>query len=274
MFFLSPKSQWEKVLSQPLAKQVKFLNKVCKINKRDALEIREVFFEKLDYPLVRKIVKLVNDVVEAGEFDPSFVPLIYDRLLRVIDVEDLYPEEYQDDDDNVIFGEGYHVYSAGYKDLDLLVDFVNSHKDIKSLCDLGSGSGRALLYLALQIEQKMNYLGLELVDERVVFTNAIADHFQLENVSFKTSNFLETPTDFHGYDSYYLYDPVGTTQVPTLIAHFKELIASGAKFYILFISGWDEIMLTALDEMDDLEKLSTTNSRKQEGRVVNFYKVK
>ena len=45
-------------------------------------------------------------------------------------------------------------------------------------------------------------------------------------------------------------------------------------FYIIFISGWDDLMLNALDGLENLEKLETNKSRKQIDRFVNFYKVK
>ncbi len=269
--FQSPVTQWEKILNKPLKNQIKFLNKVCSVNKRDDLIIREAFFNNLSFELIKRIFRLVEDVVQADGIDYSFQDIIYDRLLRVTGIAHLYPED-KEAEDNIIEGEGYHVYSAGYHDLDLLVDFVHQHKDIHSLCDLGSGSGRALLYLALEIERDMKYLGLELVDERVDFTNSIADYFSLENVRFKASDFLDTPEDFLGYDAYYLYDPVGTDDVDLLASYFQKMIDDGAKFYILFISGWDDLMVNALGKIKGLKILSSVKSHKQQGRVVNFYK--
>ncbi|MFG1481940.1 methyltransferase domain-containing protein [Halobacteriovorax sp. HFRX-2_2] len=277
MFFQKSDKKWKKVLAEPIDKQSKFLNKICKINKRDSLVLTERYFDGIDYPLMAEIFKSVKTIISRGEFDPSFRDLIYDRLLRIIDIEHLYPEEYEDgnecngDDDNVIFGENYHVYTACYDDLDLLINFINSRDDIKSVCDLGSGTGRALLYMALMMNKKLNYLGLELVDERVQFTNTVSEHFQLDHVKFQTCDFLENPEAFAGHDVYYLYDSVGTENVPRLVSHFKELIDSGSKFYLLFISGWDEIMLNALDNLSGLKKIESHTSRKQEGRVVNFY---
>ncbi|MFG1494394.1 methyltransferase domain-containing protein [Halobacteriovorax sp. ZH4_bin.1] len=277
MFFQKSDKKWKKVLAEPIDKQSKFLNKICKINKRDSLVLTERYFDGIDYPLMAEIFKSVKTIISRGEFDPSFRDLIYDRLLRIIDIEHLYPEEYEDgnecngDDDNVIFGENYHVYTACYDDLDLLINFINSRADIKSVCDLGSGSGRALLYMALMMNKKLNYLGLELVDERVQFTNSVSEHFQLDHVKFQTCDFLENPESFAGHDVYYLYDSVGTENVPRLVSHFKELIDSGSKFYLLFISGWDEIMLNALDNLCGLKKIESHTSCKQEGRVVNFY---
>ncbi|MFG1505958.1 methyltransferase domain-containing protein [Halobacteriovorax sp. ZH5_bin.2] len=277
MFFQKSDKKWKKVLAEPIDKQSKFLNKICKINKRDSLVLTERYFDGIDYPLMAEIFKSVKTIISRGEFDPSFRDLIYDRLLRIIDIEHLYPEEYEDgnecngDDDNVIFGENYHVYTACYDDLDLLINFINSRDDIKSVCDLGSGTGRALLYMALMMNKKLNYLGLELVDERVQFTNSVSEHFQLDHVKFQTCDFLENPEAFAGHDVYYLYDSVGTENVPRLVSHFKDLIDSGSKFYLLFISGWDEIMLNALDNLCGLKKIESHTSRKQEGRVVNFY---
>lgn len=280
MFFQKPAKKWQSVLEDSIDNQSKFLNKICKVNSRDALVLKERYFDGIDYPLMNKIFKSVKEIISRGEFDPSFRDLIYDRLLQIIDIEHLYPEEYEDgnecngDEDNVIFGENYHVYTACYDDLDLLIKFINSHPEIKGLCDLGSGTGRALLYMALMMDRKLDYLGLELVDERVEFTKNVAKYFDLKNVKFQTCDFLENPEAFAGYDAYYLYDSVGTENVPRLISHFKDLIDSGAKFYLLFISGWDEIMLNALNDLEGLELIETNKSRKQEGRVVNFYKVK
>ncbi|EPZ52284.1 methyltransferase domain protein [Bacteriovorax sp. BAL6_X] len=277
MFFQNSDKKWKKVLAAPIDKQSKFLNKICKINKRDSLVLTERYFDGIDYPLMAEIFKSVKTIISRGEFDPSFRDLIYDRLLRIINIEHLYPEEYEEgnecngDDDNVIFGENYHVYTACYDDLDLLISFINSRNDIKSVCDLGSGTGRALLYMALMMDKKLDYLGLELVDERVQFTNSVSKHFKLDHVKFQTCDFLENPEAFAGYDVYYLYDSVGTENVPRLVSHFKELIDSGSKFYLLFISGWDEIMLNSLDNLPGLKKLESHTSRKQEGRVVNFY---
>jgi SAM-dependent methyltransferase len=186
------------------------------------------------------------------------------------------PEIYIEDKEaetNIIHGEGYHVYTANYHDLDLLVDFVNSHADIKSVCDLGSGSGRALFYLALEINRELEYVGLELVDDRVKFTNSIAQKFKLNNMLFKTSDFLETPEEFLGFGCYYLYDPVGTDDVDLLLSYFEKMIKDGAKFYIMFISGWDELMLDGLNNLEGLEIISTVSSHKQPDRYVNFYKV-
>ncbi|OIQ20019.1 MAG: hypothetical protein BM556_05895 [Bacteriovorax sp. MedPE-SWde] len=272
MFFKSPQAQWQNILTKPLKQQTKFLNKVCKVNRRDALVIREAFFDNLSFDLVRDIFKLVNNVVDSDGIDPSFRELIFDRLFGVLDIEHLYPED--EEDDNVISGDGYHVYTANYHDLDLIVDFVNSCKDIKSICDLGSGSGRALLYMALEMNRELNYLGLELVNDRVEFTNDIAQKFSLENLKFKTCNFLSQPDMFEGFDAYYFYDPVGTDDVPKLISLFQDKISKGESFYILFISGWDDIMLNALNDLKGLEKLSSTHSRKQDDRFVSFYKSK
>ncbi|WP_419168278.1 methyltransferase domain-containing protein [Halobacteriovorax sp.] len=275
--FQKPEKKWTKVLSQPFEKQSKFLNKICKVNRRDALILNERYFDGLSFPLVGEVVELVQKVIAAGEFDPSFRDLILDRLLRVIGIEELYPEDYEDgnecngDDDNVIFGENYHVYTACYDDLDILVNFINSTDGISNLCDLGSGTGRALFYLAMKVKKELNYLGLELVDERVKFTNKISKYFSLDNVRFQTCDFLEDPQAFHGYDAYYLYDSVGTENVPHLIGHFKNLIDDGQKFYLFFISGWDEIMLSALNELDGLKLVEGNDSHKQEGRVVNIY---
>lgn len=270
--FKTPVAQWEKILTKPLKNQIKFLQKVCKVNRRDELVIREAFFDNLSFDLVKRIFILVEDVVQADGIDYSFQDIIQDRLLRVTGIAHLYPED-KEAEDNIIEGEGYHVYSAGYHDLDLLVVFLDSHKDIKSICDLGSGSGRALLYLALMTSGERKYKGLELVDERVDFTNSIANYFSLKNVSFLASDFLDTPEDFIGYDGYYLYDPVGTDDVDLLTSYFEKMIKDGAKFYILFISGWDELMVNALNNLEKLELISTVKSHKQEGRVVNFYKV-
>jgi len=52
MFFKSPQAQWQNILSKPLKQQTKFLNKVCKVNRRDALVIREAFFDNLSFDLV------------------------------------------------------------------------------------------------------------------------------------------------------------------------------------------------------------------------------
>ena len=270
--FDSPVTQWEKILAKPLKQQTKFLNKICKVNRRDALVIREAFFNNLSFPLVQKIFQLVENVVEADGIDFSFQEIIYDRLLGVIDIEHLYPED-KNVEENIIFGEGYHVYTACYYDLDLIIEFINSKDDIKSLCDLGSGSGRALFYMALEANCEREYVGLELVSNRVEFTNSIVQNFDLKNIFFKTSNFLKTPEDFLGFDAYYLYDPVGTDDVPLLISYFEKMINDGATFYILFISGWDDIMLDALNNLECLEKISSISSRKQEDRYVNFYKV-
>jgi hypothetical protein len=270
--FDSPKTQWEKILTKPLKKQSSFLNKVCKVNRRDALVIREAFFDNLSFGLVRQIFKLVRDVVDDGAMDYSFKDIIYDRLLGICDIAHLYPE-HEDEDNNIISGEGYHVYTACYYDLDLIVDFINSHTDIKSVCDLGSGSGRALFYMALKADRDIEFAGLELVGERVEFTNNIALHFDLKNMYFKTSDFLENPEDFQGFGAYYLYDPVGTDDVPLLISYFEKMIANGDKFYILFVSGWDDIMLNCLNNLETLENLESISSRKQQDRFVNFYKV-
>jgi hypothetical protein len=152
-------------------------------------------------------------------------------------------------------------------------DFVNSRDEINSVCDLGSGSGRSLFYMAVKMERELQYLGLELIDDRVEFTNSISKHFDLKNLTFKTCNFLENPDQFLGFDAYYLFDPVGTDDVDLLISYFEIMIADGAKFYIFFISGWDDIMLNALDGLKTLERIGSFNSRKQEDRYVNFYKV-
>ncbi len=270
--FRSPRSQWEKILTKPLKKQTAFLNKICEVSPDDELLIIENFFENLSFALVRKIFKLVKDVVGSGGMDLSFQQIIFDRLFGICEIAELYPEDRQAEN-NIISGEGYHVYTASYADLDLLIEFVNSRDDINSICDLGSGSGRALLYMALEVNKDLEYLGLELVDERVEYTNSIVRNFDLKNLSFKTCDFLGNPEAFLGYDAYYLYDPVGTEDVPLLISYFEKMIADGAKFYILFISGWDELMLDALNKLENLEKIDSVHSQKQENRYVNFYKV-
>lgn len=271
--FQSPRTQWEIILEKPLKKQIAFLNKVCKIDRRDNLIIRAAFFEKLPFELVRRIFKLVQDVVDADGIDFSFKELIFDRLLWVSEIAHLYPVD-KETDENIIHGEHYHVYTACYFDLDLVVDFINSRDDIGSLCDLGSGSGRAIFYMALKVQKELEYAGLELVGDRVEFTNRIVQNFALSNVYFKTSNFLETPDDFLGFDAYYLYDPVGTDDVQLLLSYFEKMISGGAKFYIIFISGWDDLMLNALNGLESLEQLESIKSRKQQDRFVNFYKVR
>lgn len=274
MFFLKPQSQWERILTKPLDKQTKFLNKVCKVNKRDALEIREAFFDGLSFSLIKEIFKLVRNVVDSGGIDPEFEKIICDRLLRITDVEDLYPEEYEDDDDNLIYGEGYHVYTASYSDLDIVIDFVNKNKSINSLCDLGSGTGRALFYMALMLERNLSLKGIELVRERVDFTNSLTSYFDLPHLEFMTADFIKKPECLEGYDAYYFYDPVSTNQVPILVSHFEKMIDSGQKFYLLFISGWDDIMLNALNNFDKIELVESNPSQKQVDRFVNIYKVK
>jgi SAM-dependent methyltransferase len=204
--------------------------------------------------------------------DFSFRDLIYDRLLGVSEIAHLYPVD-KESEENIIEGEEYHIYSACYDDLDLVIDFVNERSDINSVCDLGSGPGRSLLYLALKMNRELEYVGLEIINNRVEFTNAIAQDFGLKNLFFQTSNFLESPDDFLGFDAYYLFDPVGTDDVPLLISYFEKMIADGAKFYIMFISGWDELMLDALDNLASLEKINSVDSRKQLDRYVTFYKV-
>lgn len=272
MFFKSPKTQWENILTKPLKKQSDFLCKVCKVNKNDNLVIREAFFNDLSFSLTKQIFRLVKNVVATDRIDISFQDIILDRLLGVSDVAHLYPED-REAENNIITGEGYHVYTASYRDLDLIIDFIKSRDDIKNLCDLGSGSGRALFYMALELSQKIQFMGLELIDERIQFTQNIANVFKLDNMKFKTSNFLETPEDFSGFDSYYLYDSVGTEDVPLLVSYFENMIQEGAKFYILFISGWDDIMLNELDSLEGLSKIDSNKSFKQEDRFVNFYKV-
>ncbi len=270
--FKTPARQWEQILAKPLQKQSAFLNKVCKINKRDQLVIREAFFERNSFELVGQIFKLVENVIDAELMDYSFRELILDRLLWITKIAHLYPEDL-DVEENIIFGEEYSVYSASYYDLDLVNEFINSRDDIHTLCDLGSGSGRALLYILLKAERSLECAGLELVPERVEVTNSIAKHFELKNLFFKTSNFLESPEDLKGFDAYYLFDPVGTDDVELLISHFENMIANGDKFYILFISGWDDLMLNALGKLQGLEQIESHKSRKQQDRYVNFYKV-
>ena len=270
--FKTPVAQWEKILTKPLKNQVKFLKKICKVNRHDHLIIRGAFFNNLSFELVRQIFPLVKNVIKTDAIDYSFEDIILDRLLGVSEIAHLYIED-KDAETNIIHGEGYHVYTANYHDLDLLVDFVNSHLDIKSILDLGSGSGRALFYLALEINRDLEYVGLELVDERVNFTNQIAKNFSLSNMLFKTSNFLETPEDFEGFGCYYLYDPVGTDDVDLLLSYFEKMIKDGSKFYIMFISGWDELMLDGLNSLEGLKMISTVSSHKQPDRYVNFYEV-
>ena len=270
--FKSPAKQWEIVLTKPFQKQCVFLNKVCKVNKNDRLIIREAFFENLSFDLVKKIFKLVDDVVDAEKIDYSFKELIQDRLLWITKIAHLYIRDVEAEE-NIISGEEYNVYSACYYDLDIVSDFINSREDIHSLCDMGSGSGRALLYIILKATEHLECVGLELVNNRVEFTNSIAKHFGLKNLFFKTSDFLENPQDFSGFDAYYLYDPVGTDDVSLLISHFEKMIADGEKFYILFISGWDDLLLNALDKLETLERIESNKSRKQIDRYVNFYKV-
>jgi hypothetical protein len=270
--FKKPVTQWESVLTKPLKKKVSFLQKVCKVNKDDEIVIREAFFNNLSFALVREIFTLVEDVIEADGIDPSFQEVIYDRLLRVIGIASLYPVD-RDAEDNIITGENYEVYSACYHDLEHVVDFIDAYPDINSVCDLGSGSGRALLYMALHANREIEYMGLELVSNRVDFTNSISQYFNLTNVSFKTSNFLETPDDFLGFGAYYLYDPVGTDDVPQLVSYFEQMIDRGDKFYIIFLSGWDDLMLNGLNAIKGLEKIESINSHKQQDRYLNFYKV-
>ena len=270
--FKSASAQWELILTKPLKAQIKFLTKVCKVNKRDHLEIRGFFFDKLSFSLVRKIFGLVDDVIETEAIDYSFQDLIYDRLLYVSEIAHLYPDDVKGDE-NIIFGEGYHVYSASYDDLDRINNFVNSHDDIQSICDLGSGTGRAVLYMALMMDKEVEFLGLELVDNRVVFTNSIVERFDLKNIRFKTQDFLDHPESFEGFDAYYLFDPVGTDDVALMVSHFEDMILGGAKFYILFISGWDDLLHEALKKLDSLEVIDSFSSSKQEDRFVTFFKV-
>ncbi|WP_034721232.1 hypothetical protein, partial [Bacteriovorax sp. DB6_IX] len=84
----------ESILSKSLEEKTKFLNKICHINKRDALVLEERLFDGLSFSLVKEIFVLVEEVISANGFDPSFKPLIFDRLLQIIDIEELYPEEY------------------------------------------------------------------------------------------------------------------------------------------------------------------------------------
>jgi len=270
--FKTPIAQWENILTKPLKNQIKFLKKICRVNRHDHLIIRGAFFDNLSFDMVRQIFPLVKNVIETDAIDYSFEDIILDRLLGVSEIAHLYIED-KEAETNIIHGEGYHVYTANYLDLDLLVDFVKTHGDIKSICDLGSGSGRALFYLALEISRDLEYVGLELVDDRVQFTNEIAKKFKLKNMLFKTSDFLETPEDFLGFSCYYLYDPVGTDDVDLLLSYFQKMIKDGAKFYIMFISGWDELMLDGLNKLDGLKMISTVNSHKQPDRYVNFYEV-
>ncbi|MCK5883711.1 MAG: methyltransferase domain-containing protein [Bacteriovoracaceae bacterium] len=270
--FKSPMTQWEIILTKPLEKQIKFLKKVCKVTRNDELVTREAFFDNLSFPLTKKIFKLVRNVVATGAIDFSFQQIIFDHFFGICDISDLYPED-REAENNIISGEGYHVYTASYTDLDLIIEFIKSRDDIHSLCDLGSGSGRALLYMALEINRQIEFMGLELVNDRVEYTNLIVKKFELQNLSFKTSNFLETPEDFLGFDSYYLYDPVGTDDVSLLISYFEKMINDGSKFYILFLSGWDDLMLDALNGLESLELIDSHSSRKQKDRYINFYKV-
>lgn len=270
--FKSPARQWEIILTKPISKQSAFLNKVCKVNKDDRLIIREAFFENLSFDLVKKIFGLVEKLVEEDEYDYSFREIILDRLLWITKAAPLYVRD-TNTEENIIEGEEYNVYSACYYDLDIINGFISSRSEIKTICDLGSGSGRALLYILLKAKQELECVGLELIENRVEFTNSLAKHFGLKNLFFKTSDFLDNPEDFAGFDAYYLYDPVGTDDVSILISHFEKMIADGAKFYILFISGWDDLMLDALDRVTSLKKIESVSSRKQRDRYVNFYQV-
>jgi len=129
--FKSPRAQWEIILTKPLKKQSKFLNKICYVNRRDNLILRGAFFENLSFSLVRKIFKMVKDIVEVEEIDFSLRELIFDRLLWVSEIAHLYPID-RNAEENIIAGEGYHVYSACYYDLDLINTFLNSKDDINS----------------------------------------------------------------------------------------------------------------------------------------------
>jgi len=268
----NPVKQWENILNKPLQNQTKFLNEICSVNSKDNLVINEDYFENLSFELVKRIFDLVRKIVDSDGIDYSFQEIIFDRLLWVSEIAILYPVD-KSSEDNIISGEEYYIYSTCYEDLDSIIEFINSQDSINSICDLGSGPGRALFYMALEMNRVLEYVGLELVPDRVEFTNAIVDIFNLKNVKFQTCDFLENPDKFLGFDAYYLFDPVGTDEVDLLISHFKKMIDDGAKFYIIFISGWDDLMLNELNNLKSLEKISGFDSAKQLDRYVNFYKV-
>ena len=127
-------------------------------------------------------------------------------------------------------------WQSSPKYLTSLFKYLNLENGV-SIVDVGSGYGLPGLLIGL-LYPNVNYIGYEIVPERVEYAQAKAKELELHNVRYfkqdmSAANFEIAPAEY-----YYLYDPVNVNTLK-LVIQKMYLANNGREFKVIFNPGAD-----------------------------------
>lgn len=166
---------------------------------------------------------------------------------------------------------GSFEYAHTQTHYSLLMDVFNYllPKDGESIIDVGSGFGRVGLFIGLCFP-KVQYLGLELVAERVECSNKAAVRNNFKNISFKEQDLLLPEYALPTADYYYFYDPLELEGLQKVSLDLKnQSVLNQRKLKIIALSGYDEGLITHFNNQDWLQGIRSLKDEyfKQTGQI-------
>lgn len=162
----------------------------------------------------------------------------------------------EDDGEESMRVKGSYEYSHTQIHYSILLDLFNYllPEENSTIVDIGSGFGRVGLFLGLCFP-KVNYLGYEIVAQRVECALKVTKQNNLNNIKFETENILDSGFVIPGADIYYLYDPLDKAGLEL----FSEKIKDKKNFKLVAIGGYDDFLIEFFDGLPWLDKTKSLN---------------
>jgi hypothetical protein len=127
-----------------------------------------------------------------------------------------------------------YFLNTSYVDFQSMIETVGL-KPGETLVDIGCAIGRMGFFIGLNYP-KSNYIGLEVVTERVKEADRVAKHWDFKNLEFVEQDLAEDGFKMPRADYYFAYDPVGGPTREKLFRQFKEY-AKDKPFKLIAMQG-------------------------------------
>lgn len=133
------------------------------------------------------------------------------------------------DKDNAIVGNDVSTRYMGEKwpyqgtDYCMMLNIYRALRPKKGekVYDLGSGQGIAIFCGSLVSEA--DFIGIELVKERVDVCNRMRDTLRIPNASFRSGNVLAPENDFSDGDIFYLFNPFNSATTKKVVKKLESI---------------------------------------------------
>ncbi|OQW49934.1 MAG: hypothetical protein A4S09_11875 [Proteobacteria bacterium SG_bin7] len=153
-------------------------------------------------------------------------------------------------------GNTYHGWQTNYRDLANLFTLLKLKPDQKVI-DIGSGYGRPGFVIGL-LFPKTQYLGYEIVSERINIAKQVAAQNGFRNVTFKKQDLSASDFQIEPADVYYMYDPINDK---TMRSTMKNIIRAneGRPFSIILHRGgpgdYEKIISEHAEKVEEITEM-------------------